>query len=276
MVRLSNGFVAFLNIASLLVSLAAIGGSVWFSTNRNHGASDCEKVLQRPLLIVGLSLLVVSLLGLIGSCCRIQLALWIYLIVMFFLIVAMACFTVFAVAITNKGVGKAVSGRGYKEYRLGDYSNWLQKYVVNEKNWGKIRSCLVDSNVCSGIGGNRPESAADFNKRNLSPIQSGCCKPPTSCGFEFKNATFWAVPRTGSAAAADTDCTAWSNRQEVLCYGCKSCRAGVLANIKKEWRLLAIVNVGLLMFLILIYSAACCARRNNRSSGYNRYKSGYP
>lgn len=101
--------------------------------------------------------MLVSLAGLIGACCRVSLLLWVYLFVMFLLIVLLFCFTIFAFVVTNKGAGQVVSGKGYKEYRLGDYSNWLQKRVNNTKNWNKIKSCLIDGKVCS-----------DFNEKYLN------------------------------------------------------------------------------------------------------------
>ena len=72
------------------------------------------------------------------------------------------------------------------------------------------------------------------------------------------------------------DCKTWSNNHAVLCYDCMSCKAGVLANIKKEWRLLAAANTSLLIVVILVYSVGYCALRNNRSISYLRYKGGYP
>ncbi|GFZ12195.1 tetraspanin7 [Actinidia rufa] len=168
MVRLSNGFVSLVNVLTLLLSGAALATAAWFFT---HQSSACQKFLVEPLFFLGLSLLIVSLLGLFGSCCRVQPLLWVYLFLMFLFIVALIGFSIFALVVTNKGMGKAISGRGYKEYRLGDYNNWLQNYVVNEKNWDEIKSCLADANVCSSLGGNPKETVSDFNKKNLSPTQ---------------------------------------------------------------------------------------------------------
>ncbi|KAI7989048.1 Tetraspanin-8 [Camellia lanceoleosa] len=99
--------------------------------------------------------------GLVGSCYRVSLLLWVYLLAMFLLIVILFCFTIFAFVVTNKGVGEVVSGKGYKEYRLGDYSNWLQKRVNSTKNWNKIKSCLQDSKVCKSLIDDGSNTTAD-------------------------------------------------------------------------------------------------------------------
>lgn len=178
MFRLSNTLVAILNAISLLISFASVGASFLF---RLHADSDCQRFLQTPLLIVGLVLFFISILGLIGSGCKVTWLLRVYLLLIILLICGLFCFTIVALVVTNKGVGQAISGRGFKEYRLGDYSHWLQKYVVNGKNWDEIRSCLVDAQVCRSLGGDLNQKAADFYKKNLSPIQ--VCRSFTSVLF---------------------------------------------------------------------------------------------
>ncbi|XP_052181136.1 tetraspanin-8-like [Diospyros lotus] len=277
MVRLSNGFVVFINVIGILLSLAVIASSLWFYLNH---ATPCQKLLERPLLILGLSLLVISVLGLVGAGCRNQFFLWIYLSALFLLILGLIGFTIFAIIVTNKGVGKAISRKGFKEYRLADYSNWLQDHVVNHKNWEDIRSCLVDAGVCSDLGADPhyKDTQADFMNRGLSSVQSGCCKPPTYCKLQFKNATFWTMPKAGPAVP-DSDCQTWSNNQQALCYDCKSCKAGVLANIKQKWRYLALFNTGTIVVVVVVYSIGCYALRHNIGSRrpYSAYNyKGYP
>ena len=115
--------------------------------------------------------MVVSITGLIGACCHVSWLLWFYLLVMFILIVLLFVFTIF-VAITNKGAGEALSNRGYKEYRLGDYSNWLQQRVTNTKNWNNIKSCLQDSKVCTSFADKYVNDTVEqFHAEHLSALQ---------------------------------------------------------------------------------------------------------
>jgi hypothetical protein len=60
-------------------------------------------------------LLALFLAGLAGSLCRV--------------------FTVFAFVVTNRDAGSVVSGRGYREYRLREYSTWLQCQVEDADNY---------------------------------------------------------------------------------------------------------------------------------------------
>lgn len=159
MFRVSNFIVGFLNCLSLLLGLGAIAMSLYFYV---HGHSQCEKALQNPLLITGTILLVVSLLGLIGSCCRLNTLLFVYLMIMFCLMIGLLGFTVFTFLVTNDGVGKTVSNKGVSKIRTWDFANWLELHFVNGKNWDNIKSCLRKSEICR---------TSDFYQKNFSPIQ---------------------------------------------------------------------------------------------------------
>ncbi|OAY71563.1 tetraspanin-8 [Ananas comosus] len=278
MFRLSNNLIGVLNLLTFLLSVPVLGGGVWLATRGGGSGTECERFLTVPLIVLGAFLMLVSLAGLVGACCRASLLLWLYLVAMFLLILLLFAFTLFAFLVTNKGAGEAVSNRGFKEYRLGDYSHWLQKRVDNSKNWAKIRSCLQDSKICERLQqGN--ETFDQFIRDNLSPIQSGCCKPPTECDFTYVSPTVWTVNSTTLTSTNNTDCSAWNNDPSTLCYGCQSCKAGVLANIKKDWKKVAIINIVVLVFLIMVYSVGCCAFRNIRRDnayGYGGWKGRYP
>ncbi|KAH0459576.1 hypothetical protein IEQ34_012390 [Dendrobium chrysotoxum] len=270
MFHISNSVIGFLNVLTLFISFPIIGTGLWL---RSHAASVCEQFLLWPIIIIGLFLMVVALLGLFGSCCNVSCFLWIYLSVMFLMIVGLFCFTIFAIVVTNKGVGEAISGRGYKEYKLADYTVWLQNRVGDFRTWRRIKSCLVDAGVCGELQLLVFQQSDDFYMQGISSIQSGCCKPPSDCGYKQVNATYWKVSKSDNPNSNDIDCKTWSNDQNRLCFDCNSCKAGVLANIKMQWRKLAIFNVGLLVFLIVIYSIGCCAFRNScKDNQYLRYR----
>ncbi|XP_048134200.1 tetraspanin-8-like [Rhodamnia argentea] len=261
MFRLSNNLIGILNIATFLLSVPVLGAGIWLA---NRADTDCEKFLEKPVIALGVFLMAVSIAGLVGACCRVSWLLWLYLLVMFLLILLLFAFTVFTFVVTNKGAGKAVSGKGYKEYKLGDYSDWLQKRVNGTKNWNKIKSCLIDSKVCNAYAEKYSKDTVvnDFYNEHLSALQSGCCKPPDSCNFTYVSPLVWTASST--TTYTDSDCNAWSNNSTVLCYNCQSCKAGLLDNLKGDWKKVAIVNVIILVVLIVVYSVGCSAFRNSR------------
>ena len=258
--RLSNNLVGILNFITFLLSIPILGAGIWLS---REGLTECERFLDKPVIIIGVFLMVVSLAGLIGACCRVTWLLWLYLVVMFLLIVLGIVFTIFAFAVTNKGAGEALSNRGYKEYRLGDYSNWLQKRVTNQKNWNKIKSCLADSKVCTDFRDKYlNDTVQEFYQEHLSAIQSGCCKPSNDCGFTYTGPTTWT--RGSANNSTNPDCNLWDNAANTLCFNCDACKAGFIDNLRRSWKKVAVVNIVFLIFLIIVYSVGCCAFRNNR------------
>ncbi|KAL8474806.1 hypothetical protein ACS0TY_031295 [Phlomoides rotata] len=251
MARISNGIITFLNILTLALSLCVIFVALLLYVKVE---SPCERAVRLPLLAVGGALLAVSLVGLIGSCCAISFFMWIYLITLFLLILALIAFTLFTILVTHKGIGDAFSGAGKTVgyHKLGEYSGWLQDHVVND--WEEIKSCMVKASLCGIIQGD------EGVKRKLSPVQSGCCKPPNGCG----------------GAAEQPDCKKWSMEPSQLCFNCESCKTSVLDNIRGEWRMLAIFNSCILLSITIIYSIGCCALRNNHQShSYTKQRPNY-
>lgn len=167
MVRFSNAVTGIVNILSAILALLVIGTGIFFYI---HQTSTCQQFLQAPLLVTGVILFLVSLIGLLGSCARINVFLYIYLTLVFVFVLGLIGVTIFVFIVTNEGAGRAVSGRGYKEYRLGDYSHWLQNHLARGKIWDDLRTCMVDSNVCQKLASDHA-LAADFNKMNLTPIE---------------------------------------------------------------------------------------------------------
>ncbi|KAJ1695532.1 hypothetical protein LUZ63_012230 [Rhynchospora breviuscula] len=267
MMRGSNSLIGAVNFITFLVSIPILGGGIWLASRAN--STDCIRFLQWPIIIIALSIMLVSLAGFAGACYRVSWLLRLYLFAMFFVVLALIFFIVFAYAVTDRGHGEVVMNRAFLEYQLQDYSGWLKDRVSDHGYWGKISACLRDGKVCKGMrrfvrdqntGILVQEPADVFYRRDLSPIQSGCCKPPTSCGYTYINETLWTA--TPGTVVIDPDCTRWSNNQQELCYECDSCKAGVLASIKHSWRKVSVINIVVLIILVIVYVAGCAAYRN--------------
>lgn len=271
-IRMSNNVIGALNLVTLLLSVPILVSGIWLRSRAD--GTECDHLLSTPAIALGAVLMAIAVAGLAGACFRATWLLWLYLLAMLVFIVALLCFTVFAFAVTNRGAGEAVSGVGYREYRLGDYSTWLRRHVESRKDWARIRSCLADAHVCRRLEERERESkdAAGLVRLGLSPVESGCCKPPTSCNFTYTGGTEWTRTAAGSAPAG-RDCSAWGNDEDDLCYGCQSCKAGVVDALKRDWKRAAIVNVVILSFIVVVYSVGCCAFKNSRRDNY-AYHSG--
>ncbi|KAK4391786.1 Tetraspanin-2 [Sesamum angolense] len=79
------------------------------------------------------------------------------------------------------------------------------------------------------------------------------------CGFQYSSPTTWVGP---SNIAAEADCTIWNNDPSQLCYNCDSCKAGLLGNLRHEWRKANIILIRTVVVLIWVYLIACSAYRN--------------
>ncbi|XP_049386722.1 tetraspanin-12-like [Solanum stenotomum] len=210
-------------------SLAEIGFSIWL--HFSDSATLCQKVWQKPLLILGLFTLVVSALILVDLFCRSGTFISrICSISLYLIILGQFCLSLFVVLVTNRNASRILFGRD------GNYSHYLlNKYVLNTENWEPIKRCLVDCKFCE------PPTETDSYYKYIFPVtQSSCCKPPTYCGLEFHNATYWTMPKTGPAVA-DNDCKIWSNVQRELCFNCQSCTTAFVDHIQEDWKMYSLI-----------------------------------
>ncbi|MQL79764.1 hypothetical protein Taro_012209 [Colocasia esculenta] len=286
----SNNITAVLNFAALLCSIPIIGAGIWLASKQDN---ECIHMVRWPVIILGVLILLVSLAGFVGAYWNHQCLLAVYLFAMAVLIVLLLVLLVFAFAVTRPDGSYAVPGRAYKEYRLAGFSSWLRDRVTSAGSWAQIRTCLSASNVCGKLG-QRYLTPDQFFQADLTPIQasprppppialslslslehaaSGCCKPPTACGYGYVNPTLWINPAN---PVADVDCYAWSNDQTQLCYNCNSCKAGLLGNLRSEWRKANVALIIAAVALIWVYLIACSAFKNAQTEDlFRRYKQGY-
>ncbi|CAN6309152.1 unnamed protein product [Urochloa humidicola] len=266
-----KGDTSILGIVSyitFLVSASTLFGGFWLASRAN--LTDCIGLFHGPVIIVALVLMVISFMGFAGTYFRQSLLIRLYLLALFFVIIGFFCLVAFAFGSTDRGDGRVITKGRFLEYHLEDYKGWLHGRVADPEYWGTVRTCLRDGTACAHmkqfardpITGKLVEETLDtFYTRNLSPIESGCCKPPSGCDFLYINETYWtsdsAVP-----VISDADCTTWTNDQQTLCFDCDSCRAGVLAGIKTTWRKVGVLLIVMLIVLAITYVAGCTAFRN--------------
>ncbi|KAK4561961.1 hypothetical protein RGQ29_004708, partial [Quercus rubra] len=254
--QVSNNVIRVINSVAMLLSIPIIGAGIWLA---NEPDNSCVKLLQWPVIILGILILVVALAGIVGGFWRIHWLLIFYLVAMFILIILLACLVVFIYMVIIRGSGHLEMSRSYLlEHHLDDFSEFLRRRAKSPLKWDRIRNCLSTTTMCAEL--NQSYSVAhDFFNAHITPIQSGCCKPPTLCAYTFVNPTYWIDPTNYTA---DMDCPNYSNEQIQLCYNCYSCKAGLLANLKKEWRRADIILFITFVALICVYFVGCRAFRN--------------
>ncbi|KAK4735445.1 hypothetical protein R3W88_009706 [Solanum pinnatisectum] len=245
----------------ILLSVALIGISIWL--HFSDSATLCDKVLVKPLLIVGVSALFYWVVRFVESLCRVKVIVCICTISLLLFSLGLICFTVFSILVTNRKVSRALFGRD------GDYLHYLlEKCVMNAE---QIKSCLLDSETCQHLPTVIFTNTASLILRFLiiDLDYSSCCKPPTYCGLEFHNATYWTMPIAGPAVV-NNDCKIWNNVQTELCFKCQSCKTIFYDFIQKRWKILSLLN-----FVILLCCCVLCYVLyliNNRSKGHPRHK----
>lgn len=170
--RASNHLIGLLNFLTFLLSIPILGGGIWLSSRAN--STDCMRFLQWPLIVIGVAIMVISLAGFAGACYRNTFLMQLYLFCMLFVIAALIGFIIFAYAVTDKGSGRSVPNRAYRDYYLQDYSGWLEERVASDSYWGKISSCIRDSKTCKKMAvtvNGISETESMFYLRKLNPIQ---------------------------------------------------------------------------------------------------------
>lgn len=164
---LSNNVIGCINLIALLLSIPVIGSGIWLAMEPDN---SCVKILQWPVIILGILMLFVAVAGLIGGFWRIPWLLIVYLIAMLILIILLACLVVFIYMVTLKGAGHLAPSRAYLEYRLDDYSGWLRRRVRSSFKWDRIRNCLGSTNMCAELNQSY-RMAQDFFNAHIGPLQ---------------------------------------------------------------------------------------------------------
>ncbi|KAK9716551.1 hypothetical protein RND81_06G241000 [Saponaria officinalis] len=254
----STFVIKWINFLTMLIAIGVIGFGIWMSSHTD----GCRKSLTFPVLGLGAFILVISFIGFLGALKNNSVLLWIYLILLCLILIAILVFTVLAFIITNNRSGHKADGLRYKEYQLQDYSSWFLKELNSTHNWRNLKACLVKSQDCVNLS-KKYKTLKQYKDAKLTPIESGCCTPPSECGFRAVNASYYDL--SDHPTSYNRDCKLFKNSGTVKCYDCNSCKAGVAQYMKVEWRVVAIFNVVLFFVLSIVYFVGCCARRHATS-----------
>lgn len=164
---LSNNVIGAINFVAMLLSIPVIGAGIWLATEQDN---SCVKILQWPVIILGILILIVALAGFIGGFWRISWLLIFYLVAMLILIILLACLIVLIYMVTLKGSGHLAPSRAYLEYHLDDFSGWLRRRVQSPLKWDRIKRCLSSTQLCAELNQNY-RMAQDFFNARITPLQ---------------------------------------------------------------------------------------------------------
>ncbi|CAO2206317.1 unnamed protein product [Urochloa humidicola] len=263
-----------INALGIAVALYIACG-IALATRGGNSATACIPFLQWTLICMGLVLgFAIAYLRACGSV-TVHHAFFNYIGTMSIVLPILLCLMIVVfIAIPIKPVGKP--GRGkvningtsaypVRDYSLGDYGGWLRRRMGNQRYWASVSKCLRHRrHACDGMSPlvhdpNNTGVLLAERHPGLSPIESGCCKPPLSCGFTYdvKNQTTTWTPPGVPTNTTDDDCSQWSSDQEKLCFQCDSCKAGVLAQVQSAWSPFVISLFTLLLLQIVTLCVAC-------------------
>lgn len=156
-----SNFLTFLSSMPILAAAAIL---------RYCGHTRCSNYLEVPMWVLGILLLMISVAGMTGSWCGVTFMLWLYQWLLFLLILGLCCF----IAVMLIAMGESDSRGGSREGSCSpkQFSGLLQGFVVDERNWIGIRSCLTESKICSDPAVSRGHSVLRPIKVYLSLMQS--------------------------------------------------------------------------------------------------------
>ncbi|XP_021762996.1 tetraspanin-9-like [Chenopodium quinoa] len=263
MARRSNGITACINLITLLIGCFLLCLRIFLAT---HKDMTCFSLLNSPCLRIGILLVVISLLGLIGSCCRSLFIMWLYLFVYLILILVVAITVLLWIVVIAKGAVRLDVG---KPHKLNDFTFWFQDQAMGIADWSVVRKCLIRKDICCHdlkdnffFSNNLKVCYTIFNiRRILFALGSfrlddqGCCRQPANCTVNF---------------LTKHDCDVWNRDTKTMCYYCSTCTEGFVSQLAVLWKRLFPGIVILLVVLIIVFNIGCRAFRQNKADHYRK------
>ncbi|CAI5481129.1 unnamed protein product [Closterium sp. Yama58-4] len=179
-----------------------------------------------------------------------------YMVLLSVITLVFLAFTIFSFTVSEPGHGTPVNGLEFQQYYLDSYSKWMQSTLRNAATWDRVQACMVDAAYCQQLNLRYPD-LSQYHAAQLSPTESGCCRPPIECGYRQMTATIFM--QEGPPHSDNPDCTKYSAVNSTMCFACDSCRAGVAEYVKSEWMKVAYLLLAFTIILMSICVFGCCA-----------------
>lgn len=254
-------FVGAINFIAVLAALAVIALGIWLATR----PGNCEKNAIVPVFVIGAFFLLVAALGLFGAWFLLIPILYTYLVLTFVVLIWFLGLSLFIFIVTQKGGGYYVAGQSFKEYNVNDYSDYVQHRLHKADNWNHLKAVIGHGHSCMEFDQISP---VDYPYSNLSPLQSGCCRPPAECGYTMTgNGTF---STTKVPLSDNPDCTRYANDDSIKCYDCDSCKGAVAQDLKRSGRVAGIVTLVIFILMVGILIVACHVGHRIRREDWRR------
>ncbi|CAI9109972.1 OLC1v1009921C1 [Oldenlandia corymbosa var. corymbosa] len=241
----SKIFLGFVNV--IVLAFAIFQGVFVLMSNHDSSNKHCYKNSGPAIFCISAWLVIISLLGLLGTCCKSKSLQNCYMWSILVTTIVGVTFTAFMfLTLPNE----SASGM-YQRTQNGDwlkaFSPLMRRSLVNDKDWDVAETCLEGMRFCQWYHNHPPSLRLEY----LRFLQIGCCKPPPKCGFVVKNDTYWEIPKSGSNAP-NGECQQWAKGgNNSVCYDCDSCKAGYLAKFQLDWHADKGVFVVILVFFII-------------------------
>ncbi|OMO69586.1 Tetraspanin/Peripherin [Corchorus capsularis] len=263
-----------------VLSIPILVVGIWIGNKEQGECSGTDTGAGTPLIIAAVLLIIaggllmcVAMVGLIlnivtttRKCCF-WFCLYVFPMVVF-LIFGLGT-TIFILTVSSKGSSIKLDGKGYHEYKLGSYSEFLQVFIKDAHTWNSTKSCLIKSDVCTKLNDKYlNDSVEKFYKEPLTAIQSGCCKPSDDCGFTYSSPANWSDEI--GVSDKNPDCKAWDNDPKVKCFNCESCKGAVADNMKNAYKKSGIVSIVFCVLLVIVFVAYLFLRNINSAEDDNR------
>ncbi|KAL2481076.1 Tetraspanin-15 [Abeliophyllum distichum] len=237
-------------LITFLLSIPVLFSAIWLLYIRQYDCEGLFKNLPRLQIGIGIGMLLIFFLSNAVVYARAKFPVPGLMFIMMLMIVTLV-------------IGLGIIGDFKMESRrIVASPRWFELKVHNNKNWNDIKYCIYETRTCKDlISRSYSLDSNGISTTNLSPVESGCCTPPTICEMEFVNATYWKRGNIeiDSTIPYDRDCDTWQNDESMLCYDCNACKDGFVRTLEAKWlklgTFLSVMSLLLMISHLLLFVA---------------------